>query len=102
MGLAGASRIAAGADHACAIAGGQLRCWGDNSEGEIGDGTSGNDRPAPRLTAMLTVTGPVAAADNATCAQTATGLSCWGDNSFGQLGNGTLSVALRPVEVAFP
>jgi len=29
-------------------------------------------------------------------------VDCWGDNSLGQLGNGTFSVALRPVEVAFP
>jgi alpha-tubulin suppressor-like RCC1 family protein len=39
-GLAEASAIAAGWNHDCALVRGWLRCWGDNWEGELGDGTT--------------------------------------------------------------
>src|SRR4051812_36939871 len=32
-GLAGATAIAAGAKHSCAIVGGRVRCWGNNKDG---------------------------------------------------------------------
>lgn len=95
------AQIVAGGDHTCAVdSANQLRCWGENAAGEIGDGTSGTstDRPVPRLIA-LTATGPIAAAETATCAQTAGGLSCWGDNFFGQLGDGTTANRHTPTAV---
>ena len=43
----GATAIAAGTAHSCAIgAGGTLRCWGWNVCGQLGDGTS-TDSPTP-------------------------------------------------------
>ncbi len=46
--IAGVSSISAGWDHACAlITLGDLKCWGDNNYGEIGDGTWYWGRIAP-------------------------------------------------------
>ena len=39
-GLSPASALAAGTNHTCALlAGGSLRCWGDGSSGQLGDGS---------------------------------------------------------------
>lgn len=53
-GLAGgASQVAAGAIHTCAIVtGGVVECWGDNRYGELGDGTT-TSRVAPAPVAGL-------------------------------------------------
>lgn len=42
IGITGATAIAVGVDHSCAILGnGSARCWGYNIAGQVGDGTSG-------------------------------------------------------------
>ena len=38
-GLSGVSGLDAGLEHTCALAGRQVYCWGDNTFGELGDGT---------------------------------------------------------------
>ena len=92
------SRIAAGGAHSCALdTTGQLRCWGDNSTGAIGDTTTA-DRMTP-TPVMLMGASDVAAGDSATCAQTTAGASCWGSNFFGQLGDGTTTTRRAPVAV---
>jgi len=45
--LAGATKIALGSDYGCAVmATGELACWGDNRDGQLGDGTMTNRRQA--------------------------------------------------------
>ena len=41
-----ASAVAAGDNHTCALVGGQVRCWGSNASGQLGDGTNA-DRHLP-------------------------------------------------------
>jgi alpha-tubulin suppressor-like RCC1 family protein len=51
QGLAGVQAIAAGAYHVCALAGdGSVACWGDDGDGELGDGGARAAGPvAPQL-----------------------------------------------------
>jgi hypothetical protein len=44
------SQIRAGVGHTCALVGGDLYCWGRNTEGQLGDGTTTN-RSTPVLVA---------------------------------------------------
>jgi len=77
-------------------------CWGEGSDGAIGDGTWTN-RSTPTLVAGLTDATHVAGGSNYTCALTARGsIDCWGYNGFGQLGDGTTVNHDRPAPVVPP
>jgi alpha-tubulin suppressor-like RCC1 family protein len=102
-GLTGATHLAAGVQHVCAILSGKVSCWGDNRAGELGDGSS---RPTSTATEVVGVTEAtaIAAGGNFGSAHTCTLLAnssveCWGDNGFGQLGDGITTPAREPVPV---
>lgn len=88
-GLDRAAQIAAGVKHACArMADGSVSCWGDNTYGQLGDGSPRSSRrPVPAL-----VQGPVAQIVSGafhTCALRQSGSAvCWGINDDGQSGPG--------------
>ena len=100
----GVAAIAVGGRHTCALTtAGDVKCWGFNLFGELGDGST-IDRTVPVDVVGLTGT-PVAldAGFFHTCAQTATGgVQCWGQNTFGQLGDGQAcgSLCAAPVNVS--
>ena len=84
IGLAGVVELAAGADHTCARqSDGSLWCWGNNSDGEVGDGTL-MPRPTPVRAALTGVTA-IAAGVGFTCATNASATYCFGNNDHGQL-----------------
>lgn len=86
-GLSAVSRVVVGKEHACALTeGGELRCWGSNRAGQLGDGTT-EDRPAPIVVPGLDDIAFVAAGRLHTCAVTRDGqVQCWGDDEHHQLG----------------
>lgn len=105
-GLSGVQFIAAGAlgQHTCAVLNtGQVKCWGQNSDGQLGDGTTIN-QPLPVEVIGLTASAiSISANQSHTCVVlTSSGINCWGKNDFGQLGDGTDQQRLRPVEVIGP
>lgn len=93
--------VSVGGIHTCAVAtGGVAYCWGWNSRGQLGDGTSGNERSHPAPVAGDIRFAGVSAGDRYTCALTAAGAAyCWGLNGWGQLGDGTTTERSIPVLV---
>ena len=98
MGLAGATLVAAGEIHTCAVAAGDLYCWGDDYDGQLGNGqvrdsNAGQESyPTPQSVSVPTPILAVAAGNDHSCVLvTAGNIYCWGQNSSGQLGNGTFA-----------
>jgi alpha-tubulin suppressor-like RCC1 family protein len=98
----GAIGIAAsGGAHSCAVlADITARCWGANTVGQLGDGTT-TDSTIP--VAVGGLGGPVkmiATGVAHSCALLADAtMQCWGNNVFGQLGDGTSKDSKTPVVV---
>lgn len=97
----GSDRIAAGTAHTCAIVyGGLVKCWGVNSHGQLGDGTT-TRRTAPVTVAGIRGAVALSAGGSHTCAVVSGGqVKCWGVNGSGQLGDGSLAGTASPVTVA--
>jgi alpha-tubulin suppressor-like RCC1 family protein len=87
--------LAAGQTHACAGGAGGLWCWGNNLQGQLGDGTT-----VSKSTPVQVLTRPVmaiAAGDEATAALSSTGsFFAWGANQAGEQGNGTTTATKAP------
>ena len=93
--LSGATAIAGGSYHTCAVrTGGTVQCWGLNQYGQLGNGST-NSSYAYVSYVPVTVTGlagvtALAAGLEHTCALLSGGtVQCWGYNDYGQLGDGT-------------
>jgi alpha-tubulin suppressor-like RCC1 family protein len=104
-----ASKLEIGDSHTCAVLTTRaVRCWGLNTSGQLGDGTT-----TQRLTPVAVTTSPTAtlsgvtaitAGGNHTCAILGAGVAarvrCWGSDASGQLGNTRTGNKTRAVAVA--
>jgi alpha-tubulin suppressor-like RCC1 family protein len=80
---------------------GSVECWGDNSQGQLGNGTT-TSSAVPTAVASLSHVVRIAANYEQTCALLDSGKAyCWGLNDFGQMGDGTqFGTRLSPVAVS--
>ena len=93
--------MAAGVAHTCALLrDGTVKCWGENTSGQLGDGTR-TSRPTPAPVVGLGGRAiAIAAGARHTCALSIDGgVRCWGANFVGQLGDGSFVDRTAPTPV---
>jgi prepilin-type N-terminal cleavage/methylation domain-containing protein len=100
-----ASNVSAGLNNGCAISLGKIYCWGNNAQGQLGNGTaSGTVSTKPVAVDMSgalsgkTVTA-IASGYAHNCALASGAIYCWGYNAAGQLGDGSNTQRNSPVQV---
>jgi alpha-tubulin suppressor-like RCC1 family protein len=93
--------LSAGGNHTCGVTtDDSAYCWGDNADGELGDGTI-TPRGTPVPVAGRLTFASIASGAHHTCGITTIGEAyCWGGNAAGQLGNGGTSSSALPIAVA--
>ena len=87
--------------HTCGVTtGGEVHCWGSNSFGRLGDGTT-MSRTLPTRVALAGSATQVVASNGFSCALLESGAAfCWGYNQFGSLGTGNFTHTSTPQPVA--
>jgi alpha-tubulin suppressor-like RCC1 family protein len=96
-GATGAKSVAAGLGGACALsASGAVSCWGDNTNGQLGNNST-TSSTSPVAVSGLTTAMAISAGDQTMCAlETGGGVVCWGAGVLGQIGDDSTANALTP------
>jgi alpha-tubulin suppressor-like RCC1 family protein len=89
--LFGVEEIAGAYFGACArLVDGSVRCWGSNSQGTLGDGTTTSKNAPVEVTGLTASATDIGAGLYHVCAvQSGGSVRCWGRNDEGQIGDGT-------------
>ena len=98
--------VTAGKAHSCALLDtGEVRCWGDGVDGQLGNGSTA-DVSTPTQVSGIDGTNikatAIASYENHSCALIDSGaVKCWGANDFGELGQATFmaSSSSTPIDV---
>ncbi len=98
----GVKQIAVGGDHACALTtSNAVKCWGDNSIGQLGDNTTTNRKTPVQVSGLTSGVASIGSGSYHTCAVLESGaVKCWGYNGSGRLGDGTTTTRNTPVSVS--
>jgi alpha-tubulin suppressor-like RCC1 family protein len=92
-------------NHTCALTTtGDAYCWGDNTEGQIGDGTNiiKLEPTAVSMPVGVTFTA-LTTGGNFNCAlSNSNTVYCWGENNYGQLGDSTTTNRNAPTATSMP
>ena len=109
--LSGIEQIAAYGSTICAVTtAGKVKCWGEGSDGMLGNGQTSSSRvpvdvceEAAVGNSTCPLLSDISAIDVGThhvCALTSSGnVKCWGSGNYGQLGNNSTTNSLYPVDV---
>lgn len=94
----GIRSVVAGGYHTCSLTTiGVMACWGFNSHGQLGDGSTTKSNVPVGVVGLPGLVASVAAGQMHTCVQTTSGvLMCWGANDLGQIGDGTTTDHPKP------
>jgi hypothetical protein len=96
----GASRIAAGASHTCAVTtGGAAKCWGSGNYGQLGDGNGTMSLVPVSVSGLTSGVTSIAVGNSFSCVVVSGGAKCWGYGGQGRLGNNSNVDAIIPVDV---
>ena len=116
-GISNATAVSMGGDHVCVLlSGGQIKCWGENLYGELGDGLKSHGHfvrfgnspkydfsPTPVTVKGITNATTIAAGSSHTCATLTTGaIKRWGADGYDQLGDSRQSDSDLPVDIHSP
>jgi len=93
--------VSAGGNHSCAVlSSGAVQCWGLNTKGQLGNGSTINSNIPVYVSGISNATS-VSAQGDSSCAVIGSGaIQCWGANNFGQLGNGSTTNSNIPLSVS--
>lgn len=97
-GATGALSVAAGLNHTCVLANdSSVKCWGDNSAGELGRGTRIASDARPASVKGLVGVQAIASHDRHSCAVRIDGsLRCWGESDCGRMGVAARDACIGP------
>jgi alpha-tubulin suppressor-like RCC1 family protein len=107
--LTGVRSMASGEKQSCAVKNdGTVWCWGENNDGQLGDGTTTNRSTPVQVVGaggvgfLTSVTAVGGGLDHMCAVRTTGALWCWGRNAEGQLGDNTTTGRSTPVQVVGP
>ncbi|WP_345531621.1 hypothetical protein [Viridibacterium curvum] len=100
-GISGAVQLSSGSTFNCALLNdGTVRCWGDNTYGQIGNGTKTGPVKTPYNPGLSNVISVMAGNTHA-CAMLSSGdVKCWGANGYGQIGDNSTVERLTPTSTS--